>query len=126
VCGFVPSVTPYLQRAAVVVAPIEIGGGMRVKVLEALAAGKAVVASSRAAAGLTAQPERDLLVADGDAATAAAIARLLDDERLRARIGANARAWALRELAWSTMADRYDELYERLARHGDGARRPFT
>ncbi|HVF79936.1 MAG TPA: glycosyltransferase family 4 protein [Solirubrobacteraceae bacterium] len=112
--GSVSSVTPYLDRAAVVVAPMAIGGGMRVKVLEALAAGKAVVASSRAVEGLTARSGRELLVADGDADTAAAITRLLADEQLRRRLAAGARTWALRELAWSTMADRYDELYARL------------
>jgi glycosyltransferase involved in cell wall biosynthesis len=112
--GSVPSVTPALDRAAVVLAPMAIGGGMRVKVLEALAAGKAVVASSRAVEGLTARSERELLVADGDADTAAAITRLLDDERLRRQLAASARIWALRELAWSTMADRYDELYRQL------------
>lgn len=120
--GFVPSVTPYLDRAAVVVTPIEIGGGMRIKVLEALAAGKVVVASSRAAEGLTAQSGRDLLVADGDVGMAAAINRLLDDDRLRRQMAASARAWALRELSWSTMADRYDDLYARLERRRSGSR----
>ena len=54
--GRVPDLKPYLDQAAVVVAPLRIGGGMRVKVLEALAAGKAVVASRLAAEGL--QPGR--------------------------------------------------------------------
>jgi len=95
---------------------------MRIKVLEALAAGKVVVASSRAAEGLTAQSGRDLLVADGDVGMAAAINRLLDDDRLRRQMAASARAWALRELSWSTMADRYDELYARLERRRSGSR----
>ena len=51
VTGEVDSVMPYLDRAAVVLAPIELGGGTRIKVLEAVAAGKAVVATTRAAAG---------------------------------------------------------------------------
>jgi glycosyltransferase involved in cell wall biosynthesis len=114
VTGAVPSVTPYLQRAAVVVVPIALGGGMRVKVLEALAAGKAVVASSRAAQGITAAAGEDLVIVDGDAETAAAVARLLTDDGLRRRIGENARAWALRELSWAAMADAYDDLYARL------------
>jgi glycosyltransferase involved in cell wall biosynthesis len=109
-------VRPHLERAAVVVMPIAIGGGMRAKVLEALAAGKAVVASSRAAEGVTALPGEDLVVVDGDAQTAAAICALLDDEDARRRMGARARAWAVRELSWSTVADRYDELYARVQR----------
>jgi glycosyltransferase involved in cell wall biosynthesis len=113
VTGEVASVSPHLDRAAIVVAPISTGGGVRVKVVEALAAGKAVVASSRAAEGLTAVASRDLVVVDGDRETAVAISRLLDDEAARRRLAENARAWALGELSWSAMADRYDGLYAR-------------
>jgi polysaccharide biosynthesis protein PslH len=117
VTGDVPSVTPHLDRAAVVVTPIAIGGGVRVKVLEALAAGKAVVASARAVEGLTARPGKELIVADGDAETAAAIVELLDHDDARQKLAGRARAWALRELSWSAMGDRYDDLYDRLERH---------
>ncbi|MEA2219185.1 MAG: polysaccharide biosynthesis protein PslH [Solirubrobacteraceae bacterium] len=112
--GEVASVTPYLDRAAVVVAPITLGGGMRVKVLEALAAGKAVVASTRAAEGIGARAGEEIAIADGDAATAQAISRLLADPGARRRMAGRAREWALRELSWSAMADSYDELYARL------------
>jgi glycosyltransferase involved in cell wall biosynthesis len=118
VTGEVASVAPYLERAAVVVVPIALGGGMRVKVLEALAAGKAVVASTRATEGITAAAGRELLVADGDVATADAAARLLADPAERRRLATAARAWAQRELAWSAMADRYDEVYARLEQRG--------
>lgn len=114
VTGPVASVEEHLERAAVVVAPLTIGGGMRVKVLEALAAGKAVVASTRAAEGISARAGEELVVVDGDDATAAAIAQLLGDPEARRRMGERARAWALRELSWAVMADRYDELYARL------------
>lgn len=83
------------------------------KVLEALAAGKAVVASSRASEGLSVRSGGELIVADGDAATAAAIIELVRDRRARRELAGYARAWALRELTWSAMADRYDELYDR-------------
>jgi glycosyltransferase involved in cell wall biosynthesis len=125
VTGAVPSVTPYLDRAAVVVTPIAIGGGARVKVLEALAAGKAVVASPRAAEGISARAGHELIVTDGDAATAAAVVQLLADERARRELAGRARAWALRELSFAKMADRYEELYDRIEqRHiaGDGKR----
>ena len=120
VTGAVTSVAPYLDRAAVVVAPIAFGGGMRIKVLEALAAGKALVASSRAAEGVGARGGEELLVADGDVATAAAVGRLVADVEARRRLAGNARAWALRELSWAATADRYDELYERLERRREG------
>ena len=60
----VPDVTPYLDHAAVVVAPIRIGGSMRMKVLESLAAGKALVASPRAAEGVEELAGEQLLVAE--------------------------------------------------------------
>ena len=116
VAADVPSVTPYLDQASVVVAPLTIGGGLRVKVLEAMAAGKAVVGSSRAADGLSARPGREIIVADGEAETARAVLALLNDAATREAVAQAARAWAERELAWSTMAGRYGDLYVRLER----------
>jgi glycosyltransferase involved in cell wall biosynthesis len=86
---------------------------VRVKVLEALAAGKAVVASTRAAEGISARAGEELIVTDGDAATAAAVVELLEDDDARRELAARARAWAVRELTWAAMADGYDELYDR-------------
>ena len=62
----VPDVTPYLDRAAVVAAPIRLGGSMRMKVLEALAAGKVLVATPRAAEGVDAVPGEHFVLAAGE------------------------------------------------------------
>jgi polysaccharide biosynthesis protein PslH len=115
VTGAVPSVAPYLARAAVVTAPVRLGGGMRVKVVEALAAGKPVVATGLAAEGLSARHRHELLIADGDEEFAAAIASLLRDEEPRRALARRAHAWAARELTWTAMANRYDDLYGGLA-----------
>ncbi|HEX5761378.1 MAG TPA: glycosyltransferase family 4 protein [Thermoanaerobaculia bacterium] len=111
--GRVPSVEPWLDRAAVVVAPLVLGGGMRVKVLEALAAGKAVVASPRAAEGLEGAP---LVLAEGDEETAEAVAGLLADREARIALATRARAWALAHLGWDRAVAAYEALYERLLR----------
>ena len=66
VTGRVESISPHLAGAAVVAIPIRMGGGMRVKVLESLAAGKAVVASPRAVEGLDVTPGQEFLLADTD------------------------------------------------------------
>jgi polysaccharide biosynthesis protein PslH len=116
VTGAVPSVTPHLDRAAVVMAPLQLGGGVRVKVLEALAAGKAVVASPLAAEGVGARDGEQLIVADGDEAIAAATSELVGDPTARRALAGRARAWALRELSFAKMAERYGELYDDL--HG--------
>jgi glycosyltransferase involved in cell wall biosynthesis len=116
VTGPVPTVSPHLDQAAVVLAPLTIGGGVRIKVLEALAAGKAVVASSRAVEGVTARPGEALVVADGVAEMAAAVVHLLENRSARLGVASRARTWAVRELSWSSMADRYEQLYARLER----------
>jgi glycosyltransferase involved in cell wall biosynthesis len=111
--GRVPDVTPYLDAAAVVVAPARIGAGMRVKVLDALVAGKALVASPLAVEGLSLEPGRHALVAEAEE-FADAVSSLLDDRARRAELGRNARRWAVEHLGWERALDAYDQLYARL------------
>jgi glycosyltransferase involved in cell wall biosynthesis len=110
----VPDIRPYLDRAAVVTAPVRFGSGVRIKVLEALAAGKAVVASPRAVEGIDVVSGEHLLVADGDEEFAAAIVELLQDPERRTSLASAARAWAERELGSSRHLKAYGELYESL------------
>jgi glycosyltransferase involved in cell wall biosynthesis len=114
VTGRVPDVVPFLDRASVVVAPLRLGGGIRVKVLDALAAGKAVVASTLAVEGLDVVAGEHCLVADTDAEIVTAIATLLGDAALRARIAGAAYAWAAVNLGWDRTMAAYDALYDRL------------
>lgn len=111
VTGRVPSVEPWLDRAAVVAAPLSTGGGMRVKVLEALAAGKAVVASPLAAEGLQGAP---LLLAGDDEETAEAIVGLIGDRDRRVALAARAREWSLAHIGWERTVEAFEDLYERL------------
>jgi len=114
VTGHVPDLAPYIARAAVVAVPLRLGSGMRVKVLEALAAGKPVVASRLAIEGLGVVDGEQLLTAETDDEFAERISLVLDDEALRVRLGADARAWAERNLTWEAALDRFDEVYRRL------------
>jgi glycosyltransferase involved in cell wall biosynthesis len=114
VTGEVPDVTPYLDDAAVVAAPLRLGGGMRVKVLEALAAGKAVVATPLAVEGLGLNAGTELEIASGEEELRAALARLLGDQRARSELGARARAWACERLGWDVSIARYEALYTSL------------
>lgn len=114
VTGMVPSVTPYVDRAALLALPLRIGGGMRVKLLEAMASGKAVVASSIAAAGIEATDGEQLVFAETDDEFAEAIVRLLTDPDARARLGHAARGWAERHLSWDARVERYEALYDSL------------
>lgn len=114
VTGWVPDVAPYLDRAAVVVVPVRLGGGMRVKVLEALAAGKAIVASARAVEGLNLENGKQYILAESDQEFADAVIRLLSDEQLRAELGARAHAWACANLGWERSISSYEALYTAL------------
>jgi len=115
ITGRVPDVTPYLDRAAVVAAPLRIGGGMRVKVLEALAAGKPVVASRLAADGLDLHDGEQIVLTESDQQFAEAIVALLVNPDRRARIARSARAWACAHLGWESSVAAYEQLYRQLA-----------
>lgn len=108
-----PSVLPHLEEAAVVMAPVRTGGGMRMKVLQAMAAGKAVVTTSRGTEGYTGFGEEPpLAVADGEAEIAAATAALLKDDGERRRLGARAREFAERHHSPEAWAERQTAVFE--------------
>ena len=114
ITGRVPDVTPFLDEAALVVVPLRLGGGMRVKVLEALAAGKAVVASPLAVEGLAVTTGQHVVLADSDEAFAAAILQLLAAPEQRATIASQARAWALANLDWDKPVAAYEALHQQI------------
>lgn len=90
--GEIDDVGAAVRDAAVVVAPLRIGGGVRIKILESMAWATPVVSTRRGVEGVDATPGDDILVSDDWEEFAADVNRLLDDPDERARIGANARA----------------------------------
>jgi glycosyltransferase involved in cell wall biosynthesis len=123
VTGRVPDVRPYLNRAAVVAVPLRTGGGMRVKVLEALGYGKAVVASRLAVEGLAVEDGREVALAEDDQQFTAAIGQLLADPEGRRRLAKNARSWASRHLGPEAPVSQYEELYAGLLQGAGGEQR---
>ena len=113
--GVVADVAPHLNDATLVVVPLRVGGGMRVKVLEALAHGKAVVASPRAVEGLDVESGVQLVVAETDEQFVAEIVRLLRAPSTRRQLAANARTWACTHLGERRWVADYEALYERFA-----------
>jgi len=103
VAGSVPDVRPYLARAAVCVVPLRIGGGTRLKILDALAMGRPVISTSLAGEGLDLAPGHELLIADGAEAFAAATVRLLRDPAQRAALGAAGRQAVESRHTWPTV-----------------------
>ena len=112
--GFVPDLRPHLAAAAVVVVPLRLGGGTRLKIIEAMAMGKAIVSTTLGAEGIEAVPGRDLLVADEPAAFADAVHRLLAEPGLAARIGRWARRLAVDRYGWSEAARALEGFYRRI------------
>lgn len=110
VTGRVPDVRPWVGHATVCVAPLLIARGLQNKVLEAMACARPVVSSPQAREGIDCEPGRDLLVADGPEAFAAACLSLLQaPERARA-LGDAARALVLGRYSWAARLSRLDTL----------------
>jgi glycosyltransferase involved in cell wall biosynthesis len=122
VTGEVPDVTPYLAAASIVVAPLRMGGGMRVKVLEALAAGKPVIASGRAVEGLPVTDGKQVILAESDEEFCRAADWLLRHPDERAGLGRRARQWAVANLGWGKSVAAYEALYATLLARGLGER----
>jgi glycosyltransferase involved in cell wall biosynthesis len=115
VTGRVPDTEPYLRRAAVVAAPLREGGGMRVKVLQAMALGKPLVATPLAAEGLRIDAGPPALRIAGSAqAFAHALAELLASPMERSLLGAQARAYVEREHDWDRYVARIEAVYAAL------------
>jgi glycosyltransferase involved in cell wall biosynthesis len=94
--GFVPDLMPCYGRAWVCVAPIRAGGGVRIKILEAFAHGRAVVSTPMGAEGIEARPGQDLLLAESPNEFAESCVRLLCDARFRRQIAASGYEVAVR------------------------------
>lgn len=92
--GWVPSVVPYLARSRLTVVPLRTGAGTKRKLIQALMVGTPTVSTSIGTEGLDVRDGEDVLVADEPAAFAAAVARLLTDDALWARLAARGRVRA--------------------------------
>jgi glycosyltransferase involved in cell wall biosynthesis len=114
VTGWVEQVQPFLHAAAVYVAPLRMGSGTRLKLLEAMAAGCAIVATRAAASGLGAASDAAMCLADDDSAFADAVVALLDDADARRRIGECGRDLVRRQYDWGALAPRLLAAYRTL------------
>jgi glycosyltransferase involved in cell wall biosynthesis len=103
VTGSVPDVRPYIAGAQVVVAPLRIGGGTRLKILEAMAMSRAVVSSSIGCEGLDVEDGRHLLIADEPASFAARVVDLLSNPEQRSALGCAGRRLVEERYDWATL-----------------------
>ncbi len=107
--GRVSDVRSYLSEADVVVVPLRVGGGTRIKIPEAMAMGKAVLSTTIGAEGLPFRSGRELCIADGPEDFAEFAIRLLHDRSLRHSIAAAARKTVVEQYGWEAVVDAVDE-----------------
>ena len=112
--GFVSDVRPAYQRATLVIAPLVASAGTNVKILEAMAMGKAIVSTDAGIHGLELERGADVVVTESAEAMAAAITRLLADPAERAAIQSHARHTVERVYGWDAIAREQKKLYESL------------
>ena len=114
--GYVEDIRPYVQSAACYVVPLRVGGGTRLKILDAWAMGKAVVSTSVGCEGLKAVDGENILIRDTPEEFSAAVREILSNRALRQRIGRAARQTALRTYDWDVIGEALIEEYAAVAR----------
>jgi glycosyltransferase involved in cell wall biosynthesis len=112
--GYLPDIRPEVAGSWACVVPLHVGGGTRLKILEALALGTPVVSTRKGAEGLDLRPEQDLLIADEPAEFARQTVRLLRDPDLRAHLATNGRR-AVARYDWSIIGDELNRFLEKVA-----------
>jgi sugar transferase (PEP-CTERM/EpsH1 system associated) len=110
--GWVADVRPYIARSGVYVIPLRIGGGTRLKVLEAMAMGKAIVSTALGCEGFDLVAGQELTIADTPTSFADAVLGLLRDPERRERMGRAARRFAGSCYDWHMIVPKLERVYE--------------
>jgi sugar transferase (PEP-CTERM/EpsH1 system associated) len=113
ITGTVPDVRPWLWKAALSIVPLRIGGGTRMKIYEAMAAGTPVVSTTIGAEGLEVNPQRDICIADDPPAFAERCLELLGSEEIRNSQAAAAWSLVEQEFGWDKIARRFEAILEK-------------
>ena len=113
----VPDVRPYLTRAGMMVVPLRIGGGSRLKILEALACALPVVATSVAAEGLRLKSGRDLRIADGAEEMAEGVVDWIRQPQHAAVAARRGREVVIDQYGWGKLAEQLEAVWEKTAAH---------
>jgi sugar transferase (PEP-CTERM/EpsH1 system associated) len=112
VTGAVPDVRPYIAAAGAYVIPLRIGGGTRLKVLEAMAMGQAIVSTRLGCDGFPFEDSREVRLADTPADFAAATLAVLRDHEQAARLGRAARDYVSAHYGWERIVPLMERMYE--------------
>ncbi|MFH1893015.1 MAG: glycosyltransferase family 4 protein, partial [Candidatus Zixiibacteriota bacterium] len=113
--GFVEDVRSHISGAAVYVVPLRIGGGTRLKILDAMAMGKAIVSTTIGCEGIDVTHGTDIIIADSAEDIASRTVELLSNRQMREEIGRNARQKALDLYSWKKVYPKLDHTYSELS-----------
>lgn len=116
----VDDMKPFFAASSVCTLPMLEGGGTRLKLAEAFAAGRAVVSTSNGISGIAVRDGEQVLVADDAADFASAIVRLLENSDERARVAASGQAFAASELDWKKLGDRWEQALREVCQRAGG------
>jgi sugar transferase (PEP-CTERM/EpsH1 system associated) len=114
VTGTVDDVRPFYREAIAAVVPLNVGGGSRLKILEAMAAGVPVVSTTLGAEGLDVRPDENILIADANDELAKAIIGLTENEARRTQLSGAGRALVTSRYDWASLGDQLFRAYEEL------------
>jgi polysaccharide biosynthesis protein PslH len=112
--GWIPAVQPYLHAASLYIAPLRMGSGTRLKILEAMASGCAVVATSTAASGLLPEVKQALVITDTEREFADAVVSLLQNPAQRRELGQAAQTVIKQFYDWSVIIPRLLTVYREI------------
>lgn len=111
VTGFVTDVRPYVAKCSVYIVPLRIGGGMRLKILEAMAMERPVVATSVGAEGIMATDRENIMIADSEANFAERVIELLKDANVRRRLAQGGKRLVEQEYRWESIVEGLEKEY---------------
>lgn len=112
ITGFVTDVRPYISRASVYVVPLRVGGGTRLKVLDAMAMGKAIVSTSIGCEGINVSDGNNILLADAPHVFAEKVVNILNDRTLMLKLGNEARNSVVENYSWTKIGKKLQNVYE--------------
>jgi glycosyltransferase involved in cell wall biosynthesis len=117
VTGFVDDVRPYFREATVYICPIRVGGGTRLKILDALAMGMPLIGTTFACSGIAVQDEKDVLLADSPDVFVNQVLRVLAEPDLRKALSAHGRELVCQRYSWTVIGKSLSQAYSYASSH---------
>ncbi|MFZ3166124.1 MAG: glycosyltransferase family 4 protein [Candidatus Methanoperedens sp.] len=112
-CGYIEDILSILHKCTVFISPLRIGGGTRLKILEAMAAGIPVISTSIGAEGIDIEDGENIVIADSTEIFANKTLELLNDNKLQVKIAVNAHEFVEKKYRWNEIGKIMNRIYEK-------------